>query len=250
MNKRALTWGRLAAHDLEAVQKAAQLPAAGEDAPAQTLGEKIERRVAFLTDYQNATYAERYRERVDQVAAVERERVPGSTRFAEAVASYYFKLLAYKDEYEVARLLSDGAFAAQIASEFEGDYKLTFHLAPQILFPADRETGRVRKISIPGWALPVFRLLAKLKFLRGTRLDPFGQLIPHRKLERQLIRDYEERIAELSANLSSQNLDLAVEIASIPEHIRGFGVVKEQSIDEARAREAQLVASFQDHSSA
>ena len=133
------------------------------------------------------------------------------------------------------------------ASEFEGNYKLKLNIAPQILFPADRETGRVKKISIGAWAIPAFKLLAKLKFLRGTRLDPFGQLIQHRRLERQLIRDYEERLAELSADLSSDNLDLAVQIASIPEHIRGFGVVKERSIDEAQAKETELVASFRAH---
>jgi indolepyruvate ferredoxin oxidoreductase len=251
-NLRALSWGRLAAHDLEAVERAARpgLPAPTEAPVATGLTQLVAARAEMLTAYQNAPYAERYRSLVARVAQREQALV-GGTRLAEAVARYAFKLMAYKDEYEVARLYSDGEFRAQLESEFEGDYALRIHLAPQFV-PAwlprtlsrrDPDTGRVKKVAFGAWMFALLRLLARLRFLRGTPIDPFGWT-PHRRLERRLIRDYEQALGELLDGLSTETLDLAVEIASIPELIRGFDRVKERQLEVAQAKRADLLDAF------
>ncbi len=242
MNRRAFAWGRLAAHDLGAVEPVARPPAPEREAPAG-LERLVAHRVEFLTGYQDAAYARRYAERVERVATRERQRVAGETRLAEAVARYYFKLLAYKDEYEVARLWTDGSFRRQIAQEFEGDFRVELHLAPQIANRRDPETGRARKYALGPWIFPVLRLLARGRFLRGTLLDPFGWTA-HRRRERALIREYEATLAELLDGLSPQSHDLAVQIASLPELVRGFDLVKERHLAEAKEKEAELLAAF------
>ena len=144
----------------------------------------------FLTAYQNAAYAARYRAAVDKVKAAEAARAPGKCGLADAVARYLFKLMAYKDEYEVARLYSDGSFLKQVANEFEGDnLRFEFHLAPPLLARRDRTTGLPRKMSFGPWLLPAFRLLAKFKFLRGTALDPFVEDGADGSLGRQFAHD-------------------------------------------------------------
>jgi indolepyruvate ferredoxin oxidoreductase len=250
MNKRAFAWGRLAAFDPAAVEAAArpllrEAPAPERQVPLEEL---VARRAAFLTEYQNAAYARRYAALVERVAARERAIAPGSSRLAEAVARADFKLLAYKDEYEVARLYTNGELERQIELEFEGGYALSVHLAPQFLpgflAPRDGRTGRVRKWEIPAWLiLPIFRVMARLRFLRGTPFDPFGWTA-HRRLERELATGYEARIAELLAGLSAGNLDLASQIAGLPEQIRGFDTVKEQSLAQVREKEQELLAAF------
>ena len=251
MNKRALAWGRLAAHDPEAVRKMAA-PSDRKElvSAATTLEEIVATRVEYLKSYQNDAYARRYRRRVEAVAAREVEVGGRDERLATAVARYYFKLLSYKDEFEVARLYSDGSFRRQLESEFEGDYRLKLHLAPPhipiydwFVDRRDPDSGRMRKITVGSWALRVAPWLAKLKFLRGTPVNPFGYSA-HRRLERQLIRDYEARIAELLAGLTAHKLDVAVEIASLPEHIRGFEEVRENQIEQAREKQAELLAVF------
>ncbi|MFP6630550.1 MAG: indolepyruvate ferredoxin oxidoreductase family protein [Myxococcota bacterium] len=246
MNKRAIAWGRLAAHDLDSVEKAARpgLQVRDDTPQIRTLEDLVAHRMGFLTDYQSPAYAVRYRELVDRVTAAEQRIQPGSTKLAEGVARYYAKLMAYKDEYEVARLYTDGAFRQQIESEFEGDYKIQLHLAPQVFFAKDPDTGRPRKLSVGPWMLKAFAWLAPLKFLRGTRLDPFGWPA-HRRLERQLIVDYEKQIGELLDGLSSENLEIAVEIAGLPEGIRGFADVKEQHLEAVRVKQTDLLESFQ-----
>jgi indolepyruvate ferredoxin oxidoreductase len=246
MNRRALAWGRLAAHDLAAVEAAARpaLRASQAEAPAQTLAEVVERRAEFLVGYQGARLARRYRELVERVAERERECAPGREGLARAVARGYFKLLAYKDEYEVARLYTNGEFARQLAAEFEGEYRLRLHLAPPWRFnPRDPLTGRHRKWTFGAWIFPLLRLLARGRVLRGTPLDPFG-FSAHRRLERRLVRDYEARVEELLAGLSPESFELAVEIARIPELVRGFDSVKEEQLGHARAKEAELLAAF------
>jgi indolepyruvate ferredoxin oxidoreductase len=203
----------------------------------------IERRVAFLTDYQNASYAARYRELVERARTAESARVPEGTAFAESIARNLFKLMAYKDEYEVARLYTDGSFAKQVAAAFDGDARLEFHLAPPLLSKADPATGRPKKISFGAWMMGAFRLLARFRFLRGTPLDPFGYSA-ERHVERALIRDYVALMAELIDGLTPKNHALAVAIASIPEKIRGFGPVKERHLIAAKAEEAELVKRF------
>ncbi len=240
-NLRALAFGRLAAHDFEAAVRAAR-PALrpAEAAPATTLEAVVARRAEFLTAYQNAAYARRYRELVERVSARERERAPGRAGLAEAVARYYFKLLAYKDEYEVARLWTDGSFRRQLEREFESWDRVELHLAPQIANPRDPDTGRARKWILGPWVFRGLGLLAKLKFLRGTLLDPFGWTA-HRRRERELIREYERTLAGLLAGLSPETHPIAVEIASLPEQIRGFDLVKDEHLALARARQTELL---------
>jgi indolepyruvate ferredoxin oxidoreductase len=209
------------------------------------LEEIVAHRRVHLTGYQNAAYADRYRALVDRAAAAERERAPGMRGFALAVAENYAKLLAYKDEYEVARLYTDGGFAERLAAQFDGDPKLKVHLAPPLWAQRDPATGHLRKRAYGGWVIPAFRLLARLKFLRGTALDPFGRQ-DERKEERRLITDYEALIARLAAELSVSNHAVAVGLARLPAMIRGFGHVKAASIAAARQRESELLAAFRD----
>jgi indolepyruvate ferredoxin oxidoreductase len=245
-NQRAFQWGRLAAHDRAAVERAAAPGLRGADQPEskpQGLAELVERRAAFLVDYQDPALARRYRERVERLAAREREVAPGSDALARAAARYYFKLLAYKDEYEIARLWTAPEFRAQLDAQFEGDYRVELHLAPQLMNPRDPDTGRAKKRVFGPWFFAVLRVLAKLKFLRGGPLDVFG-MTKHRRLERALIAEYEKVLDELGDGLSRENLDLAVQIASMPEHVRGYDTVKERHLEEARAKQAELLASF------
>jgi indolepyruvate ferredoxin oxidoreductase len=211
---------------------------------SESFAETVERRAKFLTDYQNAAYAARYRARVEKVKAVEAARAPGKCGLTDAVARYLFKLMAYKDEYEVARLYSDGAFRKQVASAFDGDkLRLEFHLAPPLLARRDRTTGLPRKMNFGPWLLPAFRLLAKFKFLRGTAFDPFGRTL-ERRSERTLIEDYESMLDEVLAALTPDNHHLAVGLAAIPEKIRGFGHVKQRHLAAAKADEAALLEQF------
>jgi indolepyruvate ferredoxin oxidoreductase len=209
---------------------------------SRNLGELVERRAQFLTAYQNATYATRYKALVERVRAVEQDRV-GGTKLAEAVARYYAKLLAYKDEYEVARLYATGEFMRKIDGMFEGDYRVNFHLAPPLLARPDPVTGEPRKMQFGPWMLRVFGLLAKLKGLRGTPLDVFGRTA-ERRMERALIGEYEGTVETLLRDLTRDNHALAVEIASLPEAIRGFGHIKAKSVSAARAKQTELMGRY------
>jgi indolepyruvate ferredoxin oxidoreductase len=200
--------------------------------------------VEFLTAYQDADYAERYKALVERVREAE-GRLKGSTGLAETVARYYFKLLAYKDEYEVARLYTDGSFRRRIEQAFDGSYRLHFHLAPPLLAKRDPVTGELQKSEYGGWVFAAFRILAKLRFLRGTALDVFGYT-RERRMERQLIKDYEAAIELILDKLNADNHALAVRIAAIPEEIRGFGHVKERNIRMAKAKEAELLAALRE----
>jgi indolepyruvate ferredoxin oxidoreductase len=210
---------------------------------SESVDEMIARRAAFLTDYQDAAYARRYTDFVAKVRTAETARLPGKTALTEAVARYYFKLLAIKDEYEVARLYTDGDFLKRIAAQFEGDYKLNFHLAPPLSNKPDPVTGEAKKSTYGPWMMTAFRVLAKMKWLRGTALDVFGKT-HERRTERRLITDYEALIDELLPRLAAHNHAIAAELASIPEHIRGYGHVKDRYLKVAKAKEAELVASF------
>jgi indolepyruvate ferredoxin oxidoreductase len=247
MNKAAFHWGRRAAVDraqVDALVKPATAATSDARHLSESFDETVARRVKFLTAYQNAAYAARYRAAVDRVKAAEAARAPGKCGLADAVARYLFKLMAYKDEYEVARLYSDGAFVQQVAGTFEGnDLRFEFHLAPPLLARRDRTTGLPRKMSFGPWLLPAFRLLAKLKFLRGTPFDPFGRTL-ERRTERKLIEDYESMLDQVLAALTPDNHHLAVGLAAIPEKIRGFGYVKERHLLAAKADEAALLEQF------
>ncbi|MBC9073364.1 indolepyruvate ferredoxin oxidoreductase family protein [Thauera sp. CAU 1555] len=241
MNRKAFLWGRRAAHDLAAVQRHAR-PAEVVPIRAQSLDDVIRLRETSLTTYQDAAYAARYRALVDKVRAAEaRVAGDGSTRLAEAVARNYYKLLAYKDEYEVARLYTDPAFWDKVHAAFEGDYEVRFHLAPPLTTHPDPNTGRIAKKAYGPGMIKIFRLLARLKGLRGTRWDVFGYSA-ERRAERALITQYERDIAELLESLSFLRLSLATEIAALPEGIRGFGHVKAHNMKAAAARREELLA--------
>ncbi|APU31004.1 indolepyruvate ferredoxin oxidoreductase [Ectopseudomonas alcaliphila JAB1] len=237
LNQQAFLWGRRAAHDLAAVEKVAA-PKVVEAPHCSTLEEIVADRMQRLTAYQSAAYAERYRELVERVRKVDSD---AQQRLSKAVARYYFKLLAYKDEYEVARLYSDATFRKQLEAQFEGDYQLQFHLAPSWLSKPDAATGQPRKRSFGPWMLKAFGVLARFKFLRGSALDPFGHSA-ERRLERELIEEYEANVAYLLAELKADNYRTAVALAEIPEQIRGYGHVKEAALAKAREQATQLKA--------
>lgn len=246
MNRKAFLWGRRAAHDLAAVERHAR-PAAPIPFHPERLDELVARRVEALTAYQDAAYAARYRKLVDRVRETEAQRVgAGSTRLARTVAHNYFKLLAYKDEYEVARLHTDPAFWAKIEASFEGDYEVRFHLAAPLLSRPDPNTGHIAKRTFGPGMTRVFRLLARLKGLRGTRWDIFGYT-DERRAERALIVEYEQDIAELLETLSHDRLPLALEIAALPQGIRGFGHVKAHAMQQAAKQRQALLARWRNN---
>ncbi len=240
-NMQAFLWGRRAAHDAGAVVRIVRPAPEAETPPS--LDEFVARRVADLTRYQNAAYARRYADAVETVRAAEAKHAKGMTGLADAVARAYFKLLAYKDEYEVARLYSDGAFARELKRQFQGGGRLGFHLAPPLFAERDPETGHLRKREYGPWVMTAFRVVAALKGLRGTALDPFGY-VAERRMERRLIAEYEAVLADLLAGLNTGNHALAVEIAALPLSIRGFGHVKEKNRVAAKDCEAKLLARF------
>ena len=253
MNKAAFHWGRHAAVAREEVERiAAPTPgtASNSGRTSESLIETLERRVAFLTDYQNEDYGSRYLNECQIVNGAEVTRATGQTQLSDAVARNLFKLMAYKDEYEVAQLYTDGSFLKQVAATFDGDnLRFEFHLAPPFLARRDKTTGLPRKMSFGPWMMPLFRLLAKLKFLRGTAFDLFGYTA-ERRTERRLLEDYRTLLREIAGNLTPQNHHLAVALASIPEKIRGFGHVKQRHLAAAKAEEAMLLEQFRAGTSA
>jgi indolepyruvate ferredoxin oxidoreductase len=241
MNTQAFRLGRLAAHDparLAAMMKGDE-PEAPKTLDQMSLDEIIAHRTRLLTDYQSTAYAARYRNLVDQVRKVAFDGGYGEA-LPRAVAINYAKLLAYKDEYEVARLYTDGKFAENLGKQFEGDFKISFNLAPPILQSGVDALGRPRKREFGAWMLPVLRTMAKFRFLRGTLFDPFSYS-EDRKLERNLIKGYEQDLVTALKLLSPKTHDIAVELLSLPDQIRGYGPVKEASVAKAKARYEQLV---------
>lgn len=237
-NQAAFLWGRRAAVDRGAVERLARPAQVVELQRPQTLDELIACHAEHLSAYQDAAWAARYRRVVERVRRA--EAAFGSERLSRNVARSLGKLMAYKDEYEVARLFSDGRFAAQLAATFEGDYRLEFHLAPPLWAPRDPLSGLPRKRRYGAWLMTAFGLLARFKRLRGTRFDPFGWTA-ERRGERQLIDDYETLLDELLRSLDRDNLALACELAALPLQIRGYGHVRAAQLATARAREAELL---------
>jgi indolepyruvate ferredoxin oxidoreductase len=254
-NLAAFAWGRRAAHDLAEVHAAIASAASGLSPESADFGEVIDirrapapleslrqSRVEFLTAYQNGAYARRYTELLDRVAQAE-TLATGTTRLSEAVARYYFKLLAYKDEYEVARLYSDGAFVRKIERQFEGDWKLKFHLAPPLFSRRDAQ-GHLVKRAYGSGMLRAFGLLARLRALRGTPFDIFGYTA-ERRAERALIVQYRGTMEAILGKLNRGNLDDAVALASLPEEIRGYGHIKDAAMAVAAERRGELLARFE-----
>jgi indolepyruvate ferredoxin oxidoreductase len=247
MNIAAFRYGRRAVVNLKELEALIE-PKQAEDNDSlklsQSFDETVARRFEFLAAYQNARYARRYRDRVEMVRAAEAQKAPGQCGLAEAVARYLFKLMAYKDEYEVARLYSDTTFLERVRSSFDGDnLRFEFHLAPPLLARRDRLTGEPKKMSFGPWMLKAFAVLKTFRFLRGTPLDPFGFSI-ERRSERQLIADYEALLTEIIADLNPANHPTAVTLAALPEKIRGFGPVKQRHLAAAKAEEAALREQF------
>ncbi|MEA2910509.1 MAG: indolepyruvate ferredoxin oxidoreductase, partial [Bradyrhizobium sp.] len=240
MNTQAFQLGRLAAADparLAAMMKGQDETVAPKTLDEMTLDEIIAHRSAFLTGYQSGRLAKRYRVLVDKV------RRQSAAEFGEeltrAVAINYAKLLAYKDEYEVARLFTDGRFEKQLKDQFDGDYTFSFHLAPPLLPSENDHLGRPKKKTFGPWMMKAFRLLASLRFVRGTPLDLFGRSA-ERRMERDLIAGYEKDVAFVLEKLSPANIDTAVELLSLPDRIRGYGPVKDKSVADAKLRYAEL----------
>ena len=241
-NKAAFEWGRRCAHDLAAVRALFAARQVIQFVKKPSVDELVARRVEFLTGYQDAAYAAQYRSFVEQVRQAEAGLGRPGSPLSEAVARYLFKLMAYKDEYEVARLHTDPSFTARLQAQFEGDFKIVHHLAPPMLSPRN-ERGEPVKRPFGPWMRPVFGLLAKFKGLRGGPLDIFGRT-EERRMERALIQEYRACIEELLRSLDAGKLDLAVEIARLPEEIRGYGHVKERHVRAARIKWERLMAQW------
>ncbi len=246
MNVSAFRWGRRAAHDPEYVSRLVAKSSNGDvrQPVSQTLDEVIDRRATFLAGYQNQAYAERYRGRIARLRAKEEKAVPGSTAVTEAAARNLFKLMAVKDEYEVARLYTDGSFKRQLNAEFESYDRLEFHLAPPVLGRRDA-AGHPRKSSFGPWMMSAFRLLARMRGLRGTAFDLFGRT-EERRMERRLLSEYEGDLDRIEALLSPERADAAVALASVPALIRGYGHIKEANAAKAAQERARLVRRLED----
>jgi indolepyruvate ferredoxin oxidoreductase len=246
MNLEAFRLGRRAAASPEGLAKlvsSLKAPTKAREV-SQSLDEAIARRVEFLTAYQSAGYAKRYEALVNRVREAESKVVTGQDSLTQAVARNLFKLMAYKDEYEVARLYTDGSFLKQVDQTFEGEnLRFEFHLAPPLLARKDKSTGVPRKMSFGPWMMKSFGILAKFRRLRGTPLDIFGYT-HERRTERKLIKDYKALVEEIIGKLTPQNHVTALGLASIPAKIRGFGHVKERHLAAAKKEEAALLEHF------
>ena len=238
-NKAAFLWGRYAAVEPAVVMQHAGLADHSEPL-ATSLDDIVLYRERFLVEYQNSKYSARYRAAVERVRQAEQRVQPGSNILANAVAKNYFKLLAYKDEYEVARLHVKTPFLKDVKESFLGKARFKFYLSPPIFSRLDPVTGRPRKYEFGGWILPVFRVLAGLKFLRGTFFNPFGYSMEHRSAQR-LICEYEKLMDRFVNELDSTRMDLAIELAQFPQKIRGYGPVRNASIQSVDMIKEELV---------
>src|SRR5690606_8024085 len=243
MNLRAFRWGRRAACKPDEVR--ALVANAAKKAPpaAQGLNEIIARRAEFLTQYQDEAYAERYQARVERIRQAEARAAAGASAITEAVARGLFKLMAIKDEYEVARLFTDGSFQRQLSDEFESYDRLEFHMAPPIMARRDAN-GHLKKRKFGPAMLQVLKLLARMRSIRGTAMDPFGYLEERRK-ERELLASYEADLDLIEQKLADpapakEKMDALLALASLPSIIRGYGHIKEANMEKAAAERANL----------
>jgi indolepyruvate ferredoxin oxidoreductase len=238
MNAAAFEWGRRAAADINTAERAAGIATGAEEPPS--FAEIVKRRVAFLTAYQNARYAERYRDRVERVAAIERRLMGGRTEVATEVAHALFKLMAAKDEFEVARLYTDGSFTRQLKAQFDSWDWLQFHLAPPLFAKRDKRTGHLKKRHFGPWMMSAFRMLARLRVLRRTVFNPF-RYTAERRWERRLLKRYEADLDVIEAKLSPDNTDAALVLAAYPLRIRGYGHVKEAQGEAVLAERERMI---------
>lgn len=244
-NKTAFALGRLYAE--RPAEVGALLPSNMEPikfTPLTTVREVVAHRVAHLTAYQNARYAERYKSLVEHVSVRDAGYPIKRETLTLAVARNFAKLMAYKDEYEVARLMTDASFKAELLASFEDGFKIRYNLAPPFLSRKDARTGRPTKREFGAWIEPAFRVLARMKFLRGTALDPFGYT-SERKMERGLIAEYEAMIRDVCSTLTPDKYDFAVQLAELPQQVRGYGYVKEASVAQVRPRWQRLLGELE-----
>ena len=248
MNMHAFNWGRVAAHDPVLVEQVADQmkarPAAETEHKVETLEDVIAIRRKLLTDYQSVAYANKYSELVEWVRKREQELMPGSERMTAAVANVYAKVMAYKDEYEVARLYTTGEFEAKLRETFEGDFEVRFNLAPPLFSKRDPRTGELLKKEYPGWMMKAFHVLARFKGLRGTALDVFGKT-EERRMERRVIGEYEALVRQVFDKFTPEKVDAAVELLSLYDDIRGYGHIKERNYKEVKQKEAALLARYE-----
>jgi indolepyruvate ferredoxin oxidoreductase len=240
MNMKAFKYGRLAAQEPEKAAVLVESVSGEKDAAiSETLDDVIAKRSAYLIDYQNTAYAARYTNMVDRVKTADKAEA-----LTEAVARYYHKLLAYKDEYEVARLYTNGDFVKDLKKQFTGNYKIAFNLAPPIMEKEDPATGRPKKREFGPWMMKGFGILAKMKGLRGTPLDIFGYH-KDRKEERALIAEYESDIELVLSSVNESNYELCTQLLALPDMIRGYGPVKEGFLKGARIKRTALRTKIQ-----
>ena len=245
LNRAAFAWGRKAAVDIEAVRQAAAAgrTRAEHHRPSATLEETIARREAFLADYQDRAYAARYRTAVARIVAAEQAALPGTQSLALAVAQGLFRVMAYKDEYEVARLHTDTGFRERLSETFEGPFTVAYHLAPPLFAKRDPKTGELQKRRYGPWMAEAFKVLAKFKGLRGTPLDLFGYS-QERRDERARAARFLALCEEIAGSLTAANHAEAVALLQGFDAIRGYGHVKHRNAVAAEAREANLLASY------
>jgi indolepyruvate ferredoxin oxidoreductase len=243
LNKQAFGWGRLAAVDLNFVFGYTAGPVVAT-MPVETLDQMIRRRAEFLVEYQDKALSDRFLELIATTRSAEESIVTsGATPLTEAVTRAYFKTLAYKDEYEVARLHTDTGFLEKLRDDYGDSVKIRFHLAPPLLPSESDARGRPRKREFGQWMIPMFKILARLKRLRGTPFDIFG-LLAERKMERALISEFEGTVERLLGGLSASNIDDAASIARLYLEIRGYGPVKEAAALEVRANIESRLANY------
>ncbi len=240
-NIQSFNWGRIAAADMTLVEQSLPHPVKG-DAILTTLDDIVAYRADYLTDYQDQALARRYRDRVDRIRILERRLDIQNDDLSCAVARNYFRLLAVKDEYEVARLYTNGAFERKIRRQFDGDFKIRFHMAPPLLSRKDRK-GHLRKREFGGWIFRALKILARMRGLRGTMFDIFGRTA-ERRMERKLIRDYEALLDEFEKTLTREKIFIAISLASIPSEIRGFGHVKEEAFKISTKKSITLLQDY------
>jgi indolepyruvate ferredoxin oxidoreductase len=242
MNIAAFRWGRRAAHDPAAVKRLVEQASRPVKPIAETLDDIVARRAEFLNAYQDTAYAQRYRDRMEAVRRAEERAVPGSTALSIAAAKSLFKLMAIKDEYEVARLYTDGSFAKQLGAEFASYERLEFHLAPPILGRKGSD-GLPKKSTFGPWMMTGYRILARMKGLRGGFLDIFGRTA-ERKMERALLAEFEADLDMVARELAPHRLDAATALASVPQTIRGYGHIKEANARKAAAERTRMIERF------
>jgi indolepyruvate ferredoxin oxidoreductase len=243
LNRDALALGRLAAHDPVACARLLSGGDSDDTTPDPTIDELIDERVDWLTDYQDRAYGARYRAAVAKVRDSEKRLSQGNESLTRAVIRYLYKVMAYKDEYEVARLYTDGSFEAALKEQFEDGYTLSFHLAPPLFAARDASSGLPAKREYGPWMLGTFKLLAGMRRFRGTALDVFG-MTAERRRERQVRDSYISLLERLAKELTTENHTFAVELAEVPERIRGFGHIKEQHLERAEQLERDLLEKF------